>query len=139
MEKLPTTSFQYVDENAPIGTQFYQIRVDSPTECIVNGIALNESKSNIGWITITNIEEILVEKINIYPNPGRNSIFLNWDGKQDIVQIKVHNLMGKLIIQKEWKGSQVFKLDVSNLNIGPYILSLNSASKGLISKIILVR
>lgn len=72
---------------------------------------------------------------NIYPNPVKNNLFLNYQSSIDeLVEISIVDLSGKVFLdarESMRKGSNNLTFDVSTLTHGIYIMKLRLASKDL--------
>ncbi len=65
---------------------------------------------------------------NIYPNPSSNVLRFNEDYEN--ANIKIYNISGELVFNSSYKK----EIDISNFNIGTYIVSIQSANKLYTSK-----
>lgn len=61
--------------------------------------------------------------ISIFPNPAKNSIQLKNNNDLEISSIKITNVLGKVVLRSKLNDS---KIDISNLNSGIYILTIQS-------------
>ncbi|SEB80131.1 Por secretion system C-terminal sorting domain-containing protein [Tenacibaculum sp. MAR_2009_124] len=83
----------------------------------------------------------LVESFNIYPNPTKNHVYLNFkDSFKSGLNISIISLDGKKILMEK---SVVFennigKIDVSNLSQGIYIVRLENDAGSIISKKLII-
>jgi len=90
------------------------------------GTELKYSKDAIynieAFKVISNVDDNLTS-ISVYPNPARDIIYLNLNSKGKI-EIQVYDLSGSLVLNKEYNtnGQATFRLDISNLSTGSYIL-----------------
>ena len=94
------------------------------------GVNFFFSRAEISDTTIALTETILpLQKINIYPNPAKDHIFIDFEGKMDDNPLLfIYNLQGQLVqtyalVGKESKQ----KIRLDNLNHGIYIISLQNA------------
>jgi uncharacterized protein (TIGR02145 family) len=71
------------------------------------------------------------EKINIYPNPAKEKIYVNCAIKQNL-EVRVYNTIGQCVLQREL-NKQTTDIDIGSLTKGIYILKLTSP-KGTIEK-----
>lgn len=74
---------------------------------------------------VTGFDKTIKSKrdLNIYPNPSVDLV--NIDSDEDIEQIKIYNLIGKLVLLKE----NTNKIFIDNLNNGIYIIEVLSKNK----------
>ena len=85
-------------------------------------------------------------EIKIYPNPTNNSLNLSYElsdwGKQgesnDIIHLKIYNILGKLVYNVSKvvdQGPKIsYSIDASNLNSGTYYVTLSQNGKLIMSK-----
>jgi len=91
-------------------------------------IKLIDNKGNFGL-------KVLKDKINVYPNPAKNEITLNWSTKNNfsgiikVLDIKGNVLTTKSIELKEGENSESIRLD--NLPTGTYFIE---AQRGQLKK-----
>ncbi len=90
----------------------------------------------VNIISSTSIKESdLTSKINIYPNPFTNDIEIS--GDQNILQITIFSVDGKMIKQFDCNHADNFKIDIqNNLNPGLYHLGIKTNDNFLLKKII---
>ncbi len=100
-------------------------------------IATNQAGSNTlykeDYITvdhITTIHEDRAHTILVYPNPSKNTVFI--ESPFVIQQVSIINLVGKTIYWKK-SNEQSIILDVSELNGGIYLLNIET-EKGIYHK-----
>lgn len=67
----------------------------------------------------TDIEETTKEKLNIYPNPVTDILFI--ESEHTIQTIQIISVTGMVIIEKQVMGSEISTIPVSNLTKGTYI------------------
>jgi len=78
---------------------------------------------------------------NIYPNPARNTVSLNYDlnGAQ-YAQLEIHNILGSLVKTVEIdKTSGLLNIDVTDLNNGVYFYSFIVDDKVITSKKLVIQ
>ena len=74
---------------------------------------------------ITGIDEILSSNnVNIYPNPTRNTIYIETD-EINIETISIYDTNGRLITKRFVNNNQV---DLTNLQTGIYIIKINNTN-----------
>ena len=72
-----------------------------------------------------NVNEVGME-VKIYPNPVQN--LLNISSTENIQQIEVYDVSGKLILSKRGTNARQSVVDVSELSKGQYVLKVSSAA-----------
>ncbi|MBV7267884.1 T9SS type A sorting domain-containing protein [Winogradskyella luteola] len=71
-----------------------------------------------------NVNEFeLTKKINIYPNPAKNSITINYEFQTNDSKIIIYDLSGRLVNQTMLSNNNNI-IDISGLNSGVYIVNL---------------
>jgi hypothetical protein len=95
---------------------------------------------NINWIDIvkkhivTNIENINDIKIQVYPNPANDKLFISCLGFE-YTKIEIFDMTGKnMLFSKNGHAEQSINL---NLNDGVYLLVLSNSNQSLKQKFII--
>lgn len=97
----------------------------TPGRTIENGI-------DLGNCSILNLESNTLSELNIYPNPFKDNIYIS--SKERIIQIKVYNILGELVLTKE--NENINNLSLDKLPKGIYVLNAFS-NKVSFNKIII--
>jgi Concanavalin A-like lectin/glucanases superfamily/Secretion system C-terminal sorting domain len=102
--------------------------IDSKTTAngTLANFALTGSSSNWGSATL-NINSFDENKSVFYPNP--TSTILNFSGISEIQNIKIIDLYGRVILDKNLEATQEPKIDVNQLQSGTYIAIINNNLK----------
>jgi hypothetical protein len=66
--------------------------------------------------------------INLFPNPTGDQLNISVDGIDKKTEIKVYNLMGKLVIQQEI-NNRLSQINVSKLTSGFYLVKINDGKE----------
>jgi hypothetical protein len=74
----------------------------------------------------TNDVQPKLNNITVYPNPTRNTLQIKGVNFLDISKVKIVNILGKEVYSSHLKNSNI---DVSNLNAGIYIVTVESDEK----------
>lgn len=74
----------------------------------------------------------------IYPNPAKNSIFIN-SNNEKIEDISLFSLDGKQLIQLSGNNNSLKELDITSIPAGIYLLKLEGEEETQIKKIIVQR
>ncbi|NOZ34910.1 MAG: T9SS type A sorting domain-containing protein [Chlorobi bacterium] len=96
--------------NSDAGNHAVTLSVSDGTESVNQDFTINVTEAS----SVYNKQD---NKINIYPNPAKNSV--NIISPEKIISIKLKNILGKTII------------NLHNLNTNTFILNLNDLSKGI--------
>ncbi len=83
----------------------YSVKVLNFEEC--------ESRSDNYQVLVTSLKDKQIEDIEIYPNPVKNKINLRFVSN-DKVELKLYDMLGKLIVEKVYTAGKVE--DLINLN-----------------------
>lgn len=97
---------------------------------INNGTFATASGTN-PMCAILSTSEVAIAKIQIYPNPVSDKIFIK--SKEPVDSVKIYNILGKEISVNRLDNLTV---DVSSLSAGLYLLKLNSGTSEQTFKII---
>ena len=92
-----------------------------------DGIYSSEYQKILFAESATDIEELGISSIFVFPNPVSNTLYIQ--GVDDDASLEVYNLTGKSVIKD--KGTE---LDVTSLNQGTYILRINNQYVKFIKK-----
>jgi surface protein len=77
-----------------------------------------------------NTEEFDIIGLKLYPNPVKDKLFIQ--GLSGPAKVSIYNLLGTLVLSKIISS----EIDVENLQIGIYIMKINSEQKEIIRKFI---
>ncbi|MBO5811155.1 MAG: T9SS type A sorting domain-containing protein [Bacteroidales bacterium] len=81
-----------------------------------------------------NVEEIIADNINIYPNPTKDFVKLNAHGTQ-LKTIKVYNCLGMMIEEIEVNANEV-EINISGYNSGIYFINIETENGNQIQKVL---
>lgn len=85
----------------------------------------------------TDVAEITFKnEISIYPNPARDIISIDF-GKTNSAQVVMYDAFGKEVLSYRINGNKVHTLDVSSLQRGFYLLSINDGQQVVSKKVLL--
>ncbi len=82
------------------------------------------------------IKEITKNEISIYPNPTKNSITVDFKGKEGINKIVVSDLQGKIVFQTLMNDTDKLTIDMSKLMSGIYMLNVSGNDGDLNYKVV---
>lgn len=104
-------------------------------------LVLDYSEQTIG-VSIDNPSVVKLDipkipKNTIYPNPT-TGVF-NIDLEQEATEIKVVNLIGRVVLSQKVKGRSFYGLDISHLPKGTYIASFLQKGKWFSQRLVLVK
>ena len=104
-------TYTFNDFNPMVGKNFYRLKQ----------IDMNGKTTFSKIISINNVCES--SKINVYPNPVKNYLSITKDNNNSS-SIKISNIYGSII--KQWINTNITSLDISTLNSGTYILTIDT-------------
>lgn len=104
--------------------------------------------SSKGWIemnpdtaycaNIVSVEELMLDDyFKVYPNPVDNILTVEWDGMK-YVKIEIFDMVGRKMMQSISNGGRKY-LDISDLENGIYLVSIDSGERRYSRKIIIQR
>ncbi|NID13523.1 T9SS type A sorting domain-containing protein [Fibrivirga algicola] len=114
---------------------FYSIAVDSVGNREIIPTSF-DAKTTIG--RILSIKPILNDNFNIYPNPAKNTIYIETEKSIKIDQISLFSINGKKIEAKVKSFTDgKYQLTISNIPTGVYLLNLANKYNVVTRKIII--
>lgn len=76
------------------------------------------------------------DAIRIFPNPNRNRFHVEAELEGEQVNLRLYDLQGKLIFEKEVKGHFNEKISTKNLNSGIYLLEVEMSGRKVTKKVV---
>jgi hypothetical protein len=132
-EKLGTVAA--VNSN---GTQRYSF-TDNVPEKGIHYYRLKQVDRD-GHYTYSPIVKLIFEsndrKLNIYPNPAKNTITVTYAGNQKTVRLTIFDGEGRQVMFKELYSGGALQADVSTLAKGVYTVQLNDGVKQWLEKFV---
>jgi carboxypeptidase D len=77
-----------------------------------------------------------LDRINVYPNPVSDQVFVSLPNSIELVDYKISNLIGQVVLSNKFEDNS--KINVSSMNTGVYFLSINT-DKGNVTKKIVIQ
>lgn len=79
--------------------------------------------------------------IKIYPNPASGKLFIKWEKSLDVAMIKILSIDGRIILKRSEVSDSIHDcaLDVQNLPVGIYIISLEGKTFHENQKVVISR
>jgi len=99
------------------------------SEALLNNFSLTRCS---GDCSNTAVETPISQEFEIYPNPAKN--YFELSSTQDVKQVSIYSIDGKKV--KEYKGIASNKIDISDLNVGSYIVKIQ-IGKSLVNRLLL--
>jgi hypothetical protein len=109
----------YPTGNANSATNCYTLKVQTVTATRAITTAANVTTD----ATMENVNSNFA--INLFPNPAGDQLNVSVEGIDDRSEIKVYNLMGKLVMQQQGNGNTITQLNISKLSAGFYLVNVS--------------
>ncbi|MEO8150063.1 MAG: T9SS type A sorting domain-containing protein [Bacteroidia bacterium] len=85
--------------------------------------------------TFVGVNEIQIDDgIIISPNPAITQLTINSKTKLNSATIKIVDVLGNLIIERNGEANSTFNIDVNNLHAGLYFIRINAGGKSWVKK-----
>lgn len=98
------------------------------------GISYTQTAGNFAQGAILSSKENQIEDFNLYPNPTSKS-FVTIESKSNAaMNVKVYDILGKQVIQQRVANN---RLDVTNLNVGVYIMRVEQENAFATRKLVI--
>ncbi len=117
------------------GTYSYTVIATDYIE-VSGNLTVNGSDISLGVeMQTTGINEELARKIKIYPNPAKNTL---WIENLDKANIRIYSIVGALVINDEGIYGK-YKVDLSFLQNGNYIIKISEGGAVMTSRVSIVK
>jgi len=114
------------EEDITFGDTFFNSANRSWTHMTVLGIHKGYYGEEDDDITYAS-RDLKDEAITLFPNPAKDFISLKMKNNKEILDYSIISMNGKQIANGQFKGSN-YQIDISNLNVGMYLLQLRDSS-----------
>jgi hypothetical protein len=96
---------------------------------------------HVGQEKTIGIKENLIQKLNIYPNPTSDKLFLECHLKHnEFVNIQLYNSTGQMIKnlmnEETSEGKNTFSFDISEIEPGLYFIKMNVGNESLVKAVV---
>ncbi len=108
--------YSYIDNHPLSGTNYYRIRE-------------NAGNGSHSFSAIVKIEMETAGSIGLYPNPARKLVTITGLRKDNPVQVRVRDMQGRLVLQKDFAAGSTIQLDLQTLAPGAYYIHVNQDGK----------
>jgi Secretion system C-terminal sorting domain len=127
-------------DNKPSYTNFVNIFDDATNDAqfiwsknvvLDNEVIVRKTIASLG----TNEIQFIESKINLYPNPAKNTIHLDIDSsiQNEIHKISIYNLLGELVFSSD---KYLETISVSNFSSGMYVVKISTSEFEISRKLI---
>lgn len=121
----------------PYSNSFVDTNATNDTSCV--SYTLKGSQNDVG---IDNVQ-LLNDKINIYPNPAREHVFINFNlARKERIHVRLYDIIGRQIIHEQKdlpKGEHSISLDILELNPGIYWLKCYTSEGLWVQKLSIIK
>jgi Secretion system C-terminal sorting domain/Bacterial pre-peptidase C-terminal domain/Fibronectin type III domain len=117
----------YYAKVIPVGT------ANSATSCYTLKVQTGTASRTIATATPENVNPEFA--INLFPNPAGDQLNVSMEGVERNAEIKVYNLMGKLVMQRQ-TNTLLTQLNISKFPAGIYLLNVNNGSETKAAKFV---
>ncbi len=76
-------------------------------------------------VTIVGTSSLSTADLSFYPNPVQDELRIDFDKARKAVEVRIFNINGQLMINKNFSETEMIKLNMSKLVPGTYMLDLN--------------
>jgi hypothetical protein len=104
------------------------------TQCGISDTSACFTINNVGLDEIENDAEML-----IYPNPATSSFSIKVPVNAEVIQVRIFNLLGKMVSNKLVNGNEIILNDISNLSSGSYTVEVKSDNKSWQKKLVILQ
>lgn len=88
-------------------------------------------------LATTNFE---LDKVTVFPNPTKEIISIRFNGNnENELEVSITNMLGQILFEDKnikLNNANEFQLDVSDFQLGTYLVSIKSSSRIIQTKII---
>jgi len=81
-------------------------------------------------------QELFSKEVNIYPNPAIESIIIQTGFVLENAELKIVNILGETVLQKEMTNKQTVEIDITTLAKGIYFVQVGTPDNWHIKKLI---
>jgi len=117
---LTVSAGTYYAKVFPVGT------ANSATSCYTLKVQTGTAAKTMAIATPENVYQDFA--INLFPNPAGDQLNVLVEGVDKNAEIKVYNLMGKLVMQRQ-SSNLLTQLDISKFPAGIYLLNVNNGKE----------
>jgi hypothetical protein len=117
---LTVSAGTYYAKVYPVGT------ANNATSCYTLKVQTGTAAKTMAIATPENVNPDFA--INLFPNPAGDQLNVLVEGVDKNAEIKVYNLMGKLVMQRQ-SSALLTQLDISKFPAGIYLLNVNNGKE----------
>ncbi|RBL92874.1 peptidase [Chitinophaga flava] len=126
------TTSETISRTVTPGTYYAQVYgysgANSATSCYTLRVQLGTASRGTENADVTDITESKVQKVEIFPNPANNILYINLAGYTGKSEVSILDVNGREVLRRE-VGAANSKLDISTLPIGIYMVRIKNGVK----------
>jgi hypothetical protein len=108
-----TSSYQFLDSNPIIGTNYYRLKqIDDAGNIVVS------SSASLDYLVTDNLT------FSVYPNPVIDIVNISTNKRQTPLLLSINDMQGKVVLSKKYSKDQLLQANLSSLSTGIYIIQL---------------
>lgn len=88
------------------------------------------------WFPTTGIANINAGSLNLYPNPASNNVEVEIPSAITAGTVKVYDMLGKVVIEKDFTSSGNFALNIAQLREGMYVVAVVSENNSYVGRLV---
>ena len=116
-------SYLYKDNDVSAGTYYYRLREEDW-----------DGKYEYSSLETISVNQAL--SVSVSPNPNNGYFTVQVNGFEEQVSIRVHDMLGALVYDKENSKERTIAVQLNTLSVGMYILSVTGGNTSVVQKII---
>jgi hypothetical protein len=89
-----------------------------------------------GSCALLGTDSFMTSSFTVYPNPARNLVSVEGSNDANIVSYKIADLNGRIVKSVETINSTSVQINISDLQSGVYMMTINSDKGSVVKKII---
>lgn len=121
----PSGNFTYTDVNPPVGNLYYKIEVVKDDACTATrDDDYLSSSSNIVERLATDVNELALSPIKLYPNPATTNLTIELPITENELDLQIKDISGRLMIDQQKITSNRVNVDISQVPNGVFIVLL---------------
>jgi len=130
--QIPVTSVQHkLEADSGVLAYAYQYSLGCGIGFYVGGLEMKN--------TVTAIQEVENNYLNVYPNPAYHLLFIDMEEKlrtSEKLQIHIYSIDGRKVYSHLLQTKERIQVDVSTLESGLYLIEMQSKSKKYVGKFV---
>ena len=140
VKAVGANKFEYKDSAVVDGNWYYYkvVAVYNSGDCLsapAKAVEGNQYYVKVYYTTSVNVEENLSSKVNLYPNPTKDSFTVE---AENIQYVMVYNTVGQMMLSQVCDGNNAV-INLSGVDAGIYMVKVVTANDESIQKVSVIR